>query len=82
MTCEAEERALAEIRTQKSDAEQRVQREKANAESALLRLNESVYDWGAVRLAAALARRWDERCVRAERALAQCKKRRKQGQHD
>ncbi len=73
MTCKAEEQALAEIRKQTRNAKQRAQQEKAKAESALLRLNASTYDWGAVRLAEALMECWNERCAHAEEALAQCK---------
>ncbi len=82
MTCEAEEHALAEIRKLKRNAEQRVQRENASAESALLRSEAHIYDWRAVRLAEAMAHCWDKRCVQAEDALARCKERRKRRQSD
>lgn len=77
MTCGAEEQALAEIREQTRNAQERVQREKARAESALLRFNKSTYDWRAVRLAEALMECWNERCAQAEEALERCKKRAK-----
>ncbi len=79
MTCEAEEHALAEIRRQKLNAEHHVQQEKASAESALLRSDAHIYDWGAVRLAEALMRCWDSRCAHAEDALERCKQRHRKG---
>ncbi|MGZ4942565.1 MAG: hypothetical protein ACXV5P_09795 [Halobacteriota archaeon] len=78
----AEEQALAEIRTQKLNAQRRVQQEKARAESELRRSYAGIFDWAAVRLAEAMMRYWDRRCARAEDALAQCKEQRKRLKHD
>ena len=80
MTCKAEERALAEIRKAKRDAELYMQQEKALAELELFRSDARIDDWGAVRLATALMVTWDKRRVQAEGALARCKERAKQ--HD
>ncbi len=73
MTCEAEERALAEIRLRRLDAAYHAQLEAAKAELDVLRSSARIYDWGAVRLAEALTRCWDSRCAQAENALERCK---------
>ncbi len=73
MSCEAETRALAEMRRRLLDAAYHVQEETATAELDLLRWNTRIYDWGVVRLAEALRRCWDSRCVQAENALERCK---------
>ncbi len=74
MSCEAEAQALAEMRRRLRDATYHVQEETANAELELLRWNERIYDWGVIRVAEALKRCWDTRCMQAEDALERCKK--------
>ena len=75
MTCEAEERVLAEILHRRHEAAYEVQRATTKAEFEVLRLNERIFNWGAVRLAEAMMRVWDSRCAQAENALERCKQR-------
>ena len=77
MACEAEERALAFVREQRRNVERQLQQEKAKAESALLRLNASIYDWSAMRRATRLMQCWGGRCAQAEEALARCREKEK-----
>ncbi len=73
MPCEAEKQTLVEVRYRRSKAAYNVQREKATAKMEALRLNARVYDWGVVRFAEAIKRRWDSRCAQAQEALQRCK---------
>jgi len=77
MSCEAEKQALAEMRRRRSKAACKVQHEKTTAEMDVLRSNARVYDWGVVRFAEAVKRRWDSRCAKAQAALEHCKEREK-----
>ncbi|MGZ4847107.1 MAG: hypothetical protein ACXV2B_04515 [Halobacteriota archaeon] len=74
MPCEAEERALAEVRLRRREATYHAQLETAKAELDVLKSDARIYDWGAVRLAEAMVRCWDTRCTQAENTLERCKK--------
>ncbi|MGZ4902889.1 MAG: hypothetical protein ACXV3U_05560 [Halobacteriota archaeon] len=75
MTCEAEEQALAEMHRRRRKAADEVRRVTARAELEVARLNDRIYNWGAVRLAEAMMRLWDSRCTQAANALERCKQR-------
>ncbi len=75
MTCEAEERALAEVSRRRYEAAHEVRRLTTRAALEVGRLDERIYNWGALRLAEAMQRLWDSRYTQAADALERCKQR-------